>query len=234
MAGLGLVLLAACGGGDAPVVSAVEFSGPPGSAQPFLYPLRDGRVVLTWLEPAGDSAHTLRLAERANGRWSESLTVVTGATLLNNWADFPSFVETATGTWVVHWLDRVEGGTFAYHVRVAISSDEGRSWTAPATPHRDVSPTEHGFVSMAPLSGDSAALIWLDGRAMALDEGAPDGDMQLRFGLVTGEGAVADVGSLDRRTCECCQTALVRTASGMVAAYRDRSPEEVRDIAIVR
>jgi hypothetical protein len=190
--------------------------------------------VLTWLEPTGDSAHALRLAVRDDGRWSEPLTVVSGATLLDNWADFPSFVETATGTWFVHWLDRVEGGSFAYHVRVAASMDEGRSWTAPATLHRDVSPTEHGFVSMAPLDPDSVAVIWLDGRAMALADGTPDGDMQLRFGTVTGSGAVTDVAPLDRRTCECCQTALVRTASGLVAAYRDRSAGEIRDIAVLR
>ncbi len=231
---LGLALLAACGNGSAPVVGAVEFSGPPGSAQPFLYPLADGRVVLTWLEPAGDSAHTLRLAVRTDGRWKEPVTVATGATLLNNWADFPSFVATETGSWIVHWLDRVEGGTFAYHVRVATSSDEGRSWSTPLTPHRDVSPTEHGFVSMVPLTGDSAALIWLDGRAMVLAGGTPDGDMQIRFGTVTGAGAVADKGLLDQRTCECCQTALVRTTAGLVAAYRDRSAGEIRDIAIVR
>jgi len=227
-------MLAACGSGSAPGVGAVEYSGPPGSVQPFLYPLADGRAVLSWLEPAGDSGHTLRLAVRADDGWGAPVTVVTGATLLNNWADFPSFVQTETGTWLVHWLDRVAGGSFAYHVRVAASSDEGRSWTAPATPHRDVSPTEHGFVSMVPLADDSVAVIWLDGRAMALADRAPDGDMQLRFGTVTGSGVATDVASLDRRTCECCQTALVRTASGMVAAYRDRSAEEVRDIAIVR
>lgn len=34
--------------------------------------------------------------------------------------------------------------------------------------------------------------------------------------------------------CDCRQAALVRTARGLVAAYRDRSPREVRDVSVVR
>jgi hypothetical protein len=34
--------------------------------------------------------------------------------------------------------------------------------------------------------------------------------------------------------CECCQTAAAVTSDGIVVAYRDRSPDEVRDIYVVR
>ncbi len=47
-------------------------------------------------------------------------------------------------------------------------------------------------------------------------------------------GALGADELLDRRACECCQTALASTARGLVAAYRDRSEAEVRDIAVVR
>jgi hypothetical protein len=39
---------------------------------------------------------------------------------------------------------------------------------------------------------------------------------------------------LDARVCECCQTSAVQTSDGPVVFYRDRSAEEVRDIAVVR
>jgi hypothetical protein len=39
---------------------------------------------------------------------------------------------------------------------------------------------------------------------------------------------------LDRRNCDCCQVAATRTARGPVVAYRDRTEDEVRDIAVVR
>lgn len=39
---------------------------------------------------------------------------------------------------------------------------------------------------------------------------------------------------LDARVCECCQTAAAMTKEGPVVVYRGRSPEEIRDIRIVR
>lgn len=39
---------------------------------------------------------------------------------------------------------------------------------------------------------------------------------------------------LDGQTCECCQTDVTRSAAGPVVFYRDRSPEEVRDIYVLR
>src|SRR6185503_19351813 len=38
----------------------------------------------------------------------------------------------------------------------------------------------------------------------------------------------------DPRVCECCQTATAATSEGIVVAYRDRSPDEIRDIYVVR
>jgi hypothetical protein len=39
---------------------------------------------------------------------------------------------------------------------------------------------------------------------------------------------------LDEDTCTCCPTMLVPTASGLLAAYRDRTAENIRDISLVR
>ncbi len=235
---VGLLLILAVGCTDAAPalrMGAVEFSAGGGSGQPSLLPLADGRAVLTWLEPTADG-HALTLAVRADDGWSEPTTVLAHDDFFLNWADFPSLVETPDGTWMVHWLERVGSGTFAYHVRIARSTDDGRTWTAPLTPHRDRAPVEHGFVSMVPWGADGTALIWLDGRAMTVDttSGAPHGAMELRFTTVTASGTVEPDELLDARTCECCQTALAVTTQGLVAAYRDRSPDEVRDIAIVR
>jgi hypothetical protein len=216
-------------------VGAVEFAAGGGSGQPSLAALADGRVVLTWLDPTPDG-HALTLAVRSDSGWGDPRTIVSHRAFFVNWADFPSFVEAPDGTWMAQWLERAGAGTFAYHVRVARSADDGRTWSDPVTPHGDRSPVEHGFVSMVPWSDDGAGLIWLDGRAMPIDaeSGAPHGDMQLRFATLTSDGTVTPDRLLDARTCECCQTALAVTSRGLVAAYRDRSPEEVRDIAVVR
>jgi len=39
---------------------------------------------------------------------------------------------------------------------------------------------------------------------------------------------------IDHRVCECCPTTAVATADGVLTAFRDRSDDEVRDIAVSR
>lgn len=223
-------------------VGDVEFSLPPGSGQPSLGATADGRAVLTWLEPVADGRYALRFAVRDAGIWSAPRTIVERDEFFVNWADFPSLAVLDDGTWVVHWLEMAGPGAYAYDVRLAISPDEGATWSDPITPHRDASLTEHGFVSIVPWHAGAMA-IWLDGRQMREEgsgeagrgEGETDiGEMSLRATTIGTDGALGEDVLLDRRTCECCQTAMVRTASGLVAAYRDRSPEEIRDVAVVR
>jgi hypothetical protein len=234
-----LALYAACAGERPEVqVGDIEFHGPPGSGEPNLYSAGDGRAILTWFEPSGGDAYALRVAVREAGIWSPPRTIVTGEQFFVNWADFPSLVELVDGRWLVHWPEKVGETTYAYHVRLAISSDGGASWSLAGVPHRDDSATEHGFVSMVPLEEGGAVLIWLDGRQMtagAAEHGHVDaGDMSLRATTIGAEGALGPDVLLDGRTCECCQTSLAMTGSGLVAAYRDRSESEVRNIAVVR
>jgi hypothetical protein len=216
------------------VVGDVEFAAGAGSGEPNLYSTTDGGAILTWLEPTGDEEHALRFAVRDAGGWSEPRTVAEGRDFFVNWADFPSLVELSDGTWVVHWLEKVAANPYAYHVTLSLSHDRGASWSETIVPHEDRSPTEHGFVSMVPV-GDGAARIWRDGRAMKSGHDELDrGDMSLRATTVDQSGGVGSDVLLDSRTCECCQTALVRAGDYLVAAYRDRSAEEIRDIAVVR
>jgi len=58
--------------------------------------------------------------------------------------------------------------------------------------------------------------------------------MTIRTARLTASGALEREALLDARSCDCCQTGTAAAASGRVIVYRDRSPEEIRDIAIVR
>jgi hypothetical protein len=73
--------------------------------------------------------------------------------------------------------------------------------------------------------------IWLDGRN-APEEG--EGDMALMHTTIAADGALGTEAVLDKRVCECCQTSATATSDGLLVVYRDRSEDEIRDIALVR
>jgi hypothetical protein len=58
--------------------------------------------------------------------------------------------------------------------------------------------------------------------------------MTLRSALIAPDGQVSHPFEIDDRVCECCPTAAVRTADGVLVAYRDRSENEVRNIGLTR
>ena len=215
---------AASGGPD------LEWSGPPGSSKPFLTAGSDGELLLSWLEPRSDGRHALRLAMTRDGRWSDPKTVAESDRFFVNWADFPSVTRAGPGTLVVHWLEKTEAKPYAYHVRLTVSRDDGATWSDPITAHQDRSPTEHGFAAMVPGPDGSVAIAWLDGGAMV----NPGGAMTARVATLSADGSLGAETVLDPRTCECCQLAMTRATPGLVAAYRDRTDVEVRDIAVVR
>ncbi len=208
----------------------------PGSREPNLAAIPDGRVVMSWLEPAGTGALALRCATYDGRHWSQPFTIAAGDSFFANWADFPSIRPLGGNRLAAHWLWKSGAGPYAYNVRVSQSEDGGRTWSPPITPHRDGTATEHGFVSLVADTGNALA-VWLDGRKTeGHDENAPGPapDMTLRAASVTRDGQLHDEAELDGRTCECCPTAAVATDRGILVAYRDRSPDEVRDIYVTR
>ncbi|MHB1060057.1 MAG: exo-alpha-sialidase, partial [Rhodanobacter sp.] len=172
----------------------------------------------------------MRAVSRVGGRWAEPVTIAESDRFFVNWADFASITETTTGSWVVHWLEKTIAKAYAYHVKLAISKDRGRSWSAPVTIHSDTSATEHGFAAMVPLNTGAVAVAWLDGRQMT----EPAGAMSVRTAIVNPDGSVSPETTLDARSCECCQVSMAAARAGLVVVYRDRSDQEIRDIAIVR
>lgn len=212
-----------------------DLSAPAGSAEPYLTATAGGGLLATWFEPRAGELKALRIAERRNGRWSVPVTVAERPQFFVNWADFPSVTETSDGRWVVHWLEKTEAKSYAYHVRLSVSADRGKTWSAPITPHSDRSATEHGFVAMAPGADGTVDLIWLDGRQTADTAAAGGhGPMALAGGTLGRDGKPGPDALLDARVCDCCQTSLARTSEGLVAVYRDRSDQEIRDIYSVR
>jgi hypothetical protein len=251
------LLLAACGGkgepagtapgdgGPGPQVALAASLGAPeelpvpsaaGSAQPFLEAAPDGAILMSWIEPGSEGRSAVKMARFDGSSWSAPSVIAEADDLFVNWADFPSLHAFENGHLAAHWLQKNGSGTYAYDVRLARSTDGGANWSPPVTPHKDGTQTEHGFVSLDHTPGSrELQAVWLDGRLMSPEgHGHGGGDMTLRWARFAPDGSTLEELELDRRTCECCQTAMTMTPLGALVAYRDRSADEIRDIAIVR
>ena len=206
----------------------------PGSAQPQLTVSSRG-VLLSWIERAGDVA-SLKFAERTKDGWSAARTVSSGRDWFVNWADVPSVLRLNDGSLYGHWLQKSGPDTYAYDVRLARSTDDGKTWGPSFLPHSDGTKTEHGFASLYQLPGSGGlGLVWLDGRAMKTRHGEHGGgDMSVRSTTYDKAGRQQSESAVDLRVCECCPTTAAVTADGPIVAYRDRSGTEIRDIYVSR
>ena len=214
------------------VVDSIASPARPGSAEPNLSVAADGRVYMSWLEPA-DSGHALRFAVHDGTNWSDARTIAKSREFFVNWADFPSIIALDDGRLAAHWLQRNGSGTFHYGVRIAQSRDNGATWSAPVTPHRDSAKAEHGFVALWRERGALGA-VWLDGRKFKQEGHSTANEMMLVATTLKPDGTLGPEVRLDERTCDCCQNAAAITANGPIVAYRNRSAEEIRDIYVTR
>jgi hypothetical protein len=237
-----LILMAGCGTRTEPAAAAIpalslERIPAPAAADSLGLQLTTAgnRTIMSWIEGAAPDT-TLRFAERTASGWSEPMKAASGAEIIVNSADVPAVRplgnDALMAQWIVESRDNPDDQE-AYDLRLAWSADRGRTWTPAASPHDDGTHAQHGFASLfeLPAGASKSGLVWLDGRAAA---GGLIGDMALRAAVYDGGHVQVAQTVVDARVCECCQTAAAATSEGIVVAYRDRSPDEIRDISIVR
>lgn len=225
----------------APDATRIDSPAGPNSLAPQLSVSSRG-VLMSWIERNGDTA-ALKFAERTDKGWTSAITVASGNNWFVNWADVPSVMRLSSGALAAHWLQKSADSTYAYDTRLSFSTDDGKTWSTPVTPHSDGTATEHGFASLVELADGQLGLVWLDGRAMTPGPemaGHDMGAMGLRFASFqpsTTPGAAwkqTAESLIDARVCECCPTAFAVSAAGPIAAFRNRSDTEVRDIHVSR
>ena len=191
-------------------LNAAEFKG----AVPNIASDGSGGFVVSYID--GDS---FRFVTIRDDKASSPHEIAKGNLLVNR-ADFP-MIAVSGKTMTASWLTKNGHGSMLHAAR---STDGGATWSAAKTPHPAMV-SEFGFMSID-ASGNA---IWLDGRGLKGGvEG--EGDMELHYATYP---FAKDV-TVDKRVCDCCQTATAMTSDGPVVAYRDRSADEIRDIAIVR
>ena len=217
-------------------INKVEFSGGPASSLPVLFSNSEN-AILSWVTMLDDSTSQLNYAYLQEDKWSTPNEIITDKGWFVNWADFPSITEN-NGTLLAHFLKKTSPATFSYDINLSLKPKGKSEWVIQNKLHTDGTKTEHGFVTALPYKDDSFFVTWLDGRETAggsnHHHSGHGGDMTIRSATVSSSGAVTDRTLLDNKTCSCCQTTAAITRNGPVVLYRDRTDQEIRDIAITR
>ena len=226
---LPLLLLSVAAFGFGQALKAVTIPNPsvPGSIQPNWAVAADGSALLSWVEPANPGGYTLRYAVRRGSAWSAARTVVAARRLWRHPAEMPGLVSLSNGTLLAYWVEKGDDSSDTENIFVS-SSPDGMKWTAPLMAHRDRSPVQHGLVSIVASGPQEASLLWLQ----ALK--GEDGPVSLMRTIVGKDGKEIKEEQLDNDTCSCCPTSVVNTAKGLLVAYRDHTPQDIRDIAVLR
>jgi len=218
-------------------VAALEEVQPPVGSQsslPYLIRGDDDHLYLSWVEDMDTLAY-LKYSRYDSTGWTSAETIAKGSNWFVNWADYPMMAVDSGGNMIAHYLAKSSEGTYSYDVNITIKPAGTSAWSSPIVPHRDHTPTEHGFVSLLPRNDGTFLLAWLDGRNTG---GGHDGQMHsgamtLRTATIDMNGSLSQEAELDNRICDCCQTTASLTSAGPMVAYRDRSVDEIRDMAFV-
>jgi hypothetical protein len=180
---------------------------------PSVLRLSDGTIVAQWLEQSGSSMHAndVRLSySKDDGRsWARPFSPHQQGSPRERLFAWP-FEMPGSALGLV-WLDGVP-------MQSTTGDAQG---TAPRPGHgADHDHRQHAARGHQAHEGHGATTSM--------------GEMTLRFANFDAAWKkTADI-QIDPRVCECCSTAAVVTSEGVLAAYRNRSDDEIRDIYVSR
>lgn len=221
---------------------------PPGSAQPNVAQMADGRLLLSWLNRRAARRTQLQYADFSNGHWGATKTIAIGSSFVVNWADTPHIAASANGALWVQWLQSPATQPGSQWTMLSTSRDDGTHWSTPVRVH-DGERGEYGFAALYPVGDGGMGVVWVQSESAAsaaAQSTATDDrsrhaharDTQPDHGL---QAAVFDAGlqrgaqvPLSAEVCECCQPAAAALSDGAVVLYRGRDAQQIRDIHAVR
>jgi hypothetical protein len=209
-------------------IEPMDSPAPAGSIVPQASVTARGDIILSWQEPLERGGYRFRMSIRHGDQWNAIRTIAQGSDLSMFSADLPGVVEMPNGKLLAYWelKDTGHGDKYATAIQIATSPNEGKTWTTPSRPYRDVPSGQHSFISAFSV-GKELGLVWLDAQQRTYAppmEGHMHGGgaIGLRYVSVDGRGNLTADAFVDPIACECCPTSAAVTRRGPVVVYRDR------------
>jgi hypothetical protein len=199
------------------------------SGMPHLARATDGTVYLSYIDYLGTEGHALRITQWNGSTWSTPQTIAQGKHWFVNWADYPTIAAQPDGSLLAHWLTRSgPDNKYGYGIRIAKRDPKASTWHQIHGISLEEQKDYAGFLSFLP---NTPGAIYLAPPQPADAEGHRK---TVRFVSFSPEGKALKDLEVDADACSCCQTTIAPTRNGMIAAYRDHQPGEIRDISIIR
>ena len=201
-------------------------AGPDGK-QVHLAASKDGRLILSWVEPGKKSGKALKFSVYDGKTWSEPMTVIT----LPDIYDLPKVIELSDGAFGAVWgtvsADKKNPSSEVY---LSHSADSGQTWSKPVHANSDHEvKTSRYNAYIAALPDGKMAAFWSDGRHHHKNKG----NQYLMGTVMNTDGAVETDFAVDDDICSCCQLLPTLYKDKLYVTYRDHLPGDVRDIAVV-
>jgi len=203
-----------------------------GSFSPRVTSRSEGSVILSWLEPNGDTAADLRFSLWRNEAWSEPTTITAAQPFSRHPSESPGVITLSDSNLIAYWSQKPPNGKISSQevdVYFAVSTDRGIHWTAPTLANSAGTGEENSYPSAAAVDATHAALIWLDGTNWKTNK-----RVALMSRVLQSDGSATPSTVIDPDTCTCCPTSVVQTGSGLVAAYRGHTQKNIRDISLLQ
>lgn len=194
---------------------------------------------MSWIDPV-ENGHALRFSSWNGKSWAPPETISSGKNWFVNWADTPSISALGDGSFLAHWLSRGEGsGKYGYGIRVARRDPSSKQWKEIHGMSLDQKEDYAGFLRFVP---NQSSAIYLSPPIQKASSGAHSHHEDhshghrktVRFVSFRKDGSFQLDDEVDADACSCCPTSIARTEKGLIAAYRDHLPGEIRDISIIR
>jgi len=188
---------------------------------PSVLRLANGTLVAQWLQKSGRGMHAnevrLSYAKDEGRTWAPSFTPHRNSTQSERL--FASLFQMPGSRLGLIWLEGPGMGS-------------GTGDAARSGHNNHPTGADHAHQPPSGQQGHDAH----GGRGVTSGSGAMGGGgaMTLRFASFDPAWKQTAAMPIDLRVCECCSTAAVATSEGVLAAYRNRSDDEVRDIYVSR
>ncbi|MBI3755974.1 MAG: exo-alpha-sialidase [Deltaproteobacteria bacterium] len=215
-----------CAASDISFGNPFGISHPDKKVSPPAVAAHDGKIFISYIREEGDVYVTTLSTDGKT--LIAPLKINDKNSLINGIHQSPGLTVGVKGEIYVTWASPHEGDEFAADIRLAVSTDGGKTFSPSVTVNDNATASSRGFESIA-VSPDGALFIaWLDGREKK------QGVSSAYFSRSTDSGRTFEKNiKLDDNACPCCRTAIAASSNGSVyVSWRKVFEGDMRDMVV--